>query len=66
MEQQLLTTQEAADMLNVSLRTVCAMIARRDIAYLKVGGQYRIAIKAVELSIKANTVTPRLIADQVA
>ncbi len=30
MEQQLLTTQEAADMLNVSLRTVRAMIERRD------------------------------------
>ncbi len=39
---QLLTLSEAADILQVSTRTLQRMIRRREISALKVGGQWRV------------------------
>jgi|SoiMethySBSTD1v2_1073268.scaffolds.fasta_scaffold463396_4 excisionase family DNA binding protein len=40
---RLLTTQQAAELLQVSKRTVARLISRKELSALKVGGQWRIS-----------------------
>jgi len=40
---QLLTTQQAAELLQVSKRTIARLISRKELSALKVGGQWRIS-----------------------
>jgi excisionase family DNA binding protein len=39
---QLLTTRQAAELLQVSKRTVARLISRKELPALKVGGQWRV------------------------
>ena len=41
---RLLTTQQAAELLQVSKRTVARLISRKELPALKIGGQRRISV----------------------
>lgn len=60
---KLLTISQAASRLLVSVSTMRRMIARRDIAYLKVKAQYRFTDEMLLNFIEAHTVKPRLIGE---
>ena len=60
---KLLTISQAASRLLVSVSRMRRMIARRDIAYLKVKAQYRFTDEMLLNFIEAQAVKPRLIGE---
>ncbi|PZG20918.1 helix-turn-helix domain-containing protein [Nonomuraea aridisoli] len=56
--EQLLTVDEAADMLHTSVRFVRRLISERRIEFVKVGRHVRIRESALVAFVVAGTVTP--------
>jgi len=61
---RLLTINQAAHTLAVSVTTLRRMINRREIAYVKVKGQLRFTDQLLLDYIEAQTVKPQLIGDR--
>lgn len=66
MKGRLLSLDEAAEILGVSVGTLRRMIARRELPFLKVSGQYRIPSTELRKWVDARLVHPEFIDEKVA